>query len=90
MKYLTVARGLNKPDNNVPSWEILVRVVDIEPTEKEGYKKAFEKELSEIYDYGVEVVLYELDQLQDSWGQVATDNMIDNYKMKEIEKEENC
>lgn len=72
MKYLAVARGYNEPDNNTPSDEILVRVVDIEPTEKEGYEKAFEKELAETYNYGVEVVLYELDQLQDSWGEVAT------------------
>lgn len=72
MKYLAIARGLNEPDNNTPSDEILARVVDIEPTEKEGYEKALEKELSETYDYGVEVSLYELAQLQDNWGEVAT------------------
>lgn len=72
MKYLVVARGFNEPDNNTPSDEILVRVVDIEPTEKEDYEKAFEKELSGTYDHGIEVALYELDQLQDSWGEVAT------------------
>lgn len=72
MKYIAVARGFNEPDNNTPSEDILVRVVDIEPSEKEGFEKAFEEELSKSFDNGSSVALYELDQLQDSWGEVAT------------------
>lgn len=72
MKYLAVARGFNEPDNNTPSEDILVRVVDIEPSEKEGFEKTFEEELSKSFDHGSSVALYKLDQLQDSWGEVAT------------------
>ena len=66
-KYLVLARGLNEPDNNTPSDEILAKVVDIEPTEVAKYEKVITDDLNSDYEHGVVVQIIPIEELQDEW-----------------------
>ena len=67
MKYLIVARGLNEPDNNTPSDEIWVRVIECEPKDLEQREKILELALSKDYEYGVELEHIELGVIEKGW-----------------------
>lgn len=71
MKYLVVLRGYNEPDNNTPSDEIWVNVIDIEPSEMPKYEKVFTDDFAEDYANGVSVDFYPLAEAQDDWLKVS-------------------
>lgn len=66
MKYLAVIRGYNEPDNNTPSDEVFIKIVEcasdreIMTTRTKIYKD-FEKDFTE----GADVSMYALNELTD-------------------------
>lgn len=71
MKYLAVARGYNEPDNNTPSDEIMCKIIDCEPSKADERGNILTEELKKDFEYGVEVRLVALEELDD-WAEVAT------------------
>ena len=67
MKYLTVLRGCNEPDNNTPSSAIWARVIECEPTELNKYESVFENDFAEDYPMGVEITFVPLDVVEKDW-----------------------
>ena len=71
MNYLIVARGFNEPDNNTPSDEVFVKVIDCKPDEIEQYVKRFEDELYEDYPVGVNIEAVPVERIKDDWEKVV-------------------
>lgn len=73
MRYLLIARGLNEPDNNTPSDEILCRVVECDSEHIAGVAKLCVAELenSGAYDHGVEADYRPLDEFNQGWAKVT-------------------
>lgn len=69
MKYLAVVRGCNEPDNNTPSDVLWCKVVEID-NNLEQAKKTYEKEFEKDYEYGAEVSLYPLSELENKWTRI--------------------
>lgn len=70
MKHIAIARGFNEPDNNTPSDEIMIKVIDIEPSEVARYEKVFTDDMNGDFTHGVEVNI--IPMVEDEWVGVAT------------------
>lgn len=71
MNYLIVARGFNEPDNNTPSDEVFVKIIDCEQDEIERYVKRFEDDMYEDYPVGVNIEAVPVERIKDDWEKVV-------------------
>ena len=71
MKYLAVIRGFNEPDNNTPSDEVFVKVVEC-ANDKEVMttRTKIYKDFEEDFTEGAEVSMYALDELDNNYKRV--------------------
>lgn len=71
MNYLIVARGFNEPDNNTPSDEVFVKIIDCGQDEIERYVKRFEDDMYEDYPVGVNIETVPVERIKDDWEKVV-------------------
>lgn len=71
MKYLIVSRCYNEPDNNTPSDEIFVKVIECSEDEVARYVKVFEDDMGSDYPYGVEIQAIPIERIKDEWEKVV-------------------
>lgn len=71
MNYLIVARGFNEPDNNTPSDEVFVKIIDCKQDEIERYVKRFEDDMYEDYPVGVNIEAVPVERIKDDWEKVV-------------------
>ena len=71
MKYLAVIRGANEPDNNTPSNEVFVKVVEcFNDREVMATRAKIYKDFEGDFIEGADVSMYKIDDLSDYYKRV--------------------